>query len=57
MFSPRESEGGRVKVSTGAGAVWVTTDGGDSYAVDPASDSVAGQADSMGTLGLFFPES
>ena len=52
-----EPEGGRVKVSTGAGAVWVTTDGGDSYAVDPATDSVAGQADSMGTLGLFFPES
>jgi hypothetical protein len=48
---------GSVKVSTGAGAVWVTTDGGDSYAVDPATDSVAGQADSMGTLGLFFPES
>ena len=48
---------GSVKVSTGAGAVWVTTDGGASYAVDPATDSVAGEADSPGMLGFFFPES
>jgi hypothetical protein len=51
-----EAESGYVKVSTGAGAVWVTTAGGASYAVDPADNSVAGEADSMGTLGLFFPE-
>jgi hypothetical protein len=37
--------------------VWVTTAGGASYAVDPADNTVAGEADSMGTLGLFFPES
>ena len=48
---------GSVKVSTGAGAVWVTTDDGASYAVDPATDSVAGEADSPGMLGFFFPES
>ena len=52
-----EAEGGAVKVSTGAGAVWVTTAGGASYAIDPADNTVAGEADSMGTLGLFFPES
>ncbi|HEU5203320.1 MAG TPA: hypothetical protein VFU17_03380 [Candidatus Limnocylindrales bacterium] len=52
-----DAEGGAVKVSTGAGAVWVTTAGGASYAVDPADNTVAGEADSMGTLGLFFPES
>lgn len=50
-----EAEGGRVKVSTGAGAVWVTTAGGDAFVVDPADDSVAGAADSLGTMGLFFP--
>ena len=50
-----EAESGYVKASTGAGAVWVTTAGGKSYAVDPADNSVAGEADSMGTLGLFFP--
>ena len=50
-----EAEGGRVKVSTGAGAAWVTTDGGASYAVDPADNTVAGEADSLGTLRLFFP--
>jgi hypothetical protein len=48
---------GSVKVSTGAGAAWVTTDGGASYAVDPSTDTVAGQADSPGMLGFFFPES
>ena len=48
---------GSVKVSTGAGAVWVTTDGGATYVVDPADDSVAGGGDSMGMLGLFFPGS
>jgi hypothetical protein len=48
---------GSVKVSTGAGAAWVTTDGGASYAVDPATDTVAGHADSPGMLGFFFPES
>jgi hypothetical protein len=52
-----EADSGYVKVSTGAGAVWVTTAGGASYAVDPADNTVAGEADSMGTLGLFFPES
>ena len=35
--------------------MWVTTAGGASYAVDPADNTVAGEADSMGTLGLFFP--
>ena len=50
-----EAESGYVKVSTGAGAVWVNTAGGASYAVDPADNTVAGEADSMGTLGLFFP--
>ena len=50
-----EAESGYVKVSTGAGAVWVSTAGGASYAVDPADNTVAGEADSMGTLGLFFP--
>jgi len=50
-----EAESGYVKVSTGAGAVWVNTAGGASYVVDPADNSVAGEADSMGTLGLFFP--
>jgi hypothetical protein len=50
-----EAEGGLVKVSTGAGAVWVTTASGDAYVVDPADDSVAGAADSLSTLGLFFP--
>ena len=50
-----EAESGYVKVSTGAGAVWVNTAGGASYAVDPADNSVAGEADSMGNLGLFFP--
>jgi virginiamycin B lyase len=47
---------GSVKVSTGAGAAWVTTDGGASYAVDPPTDTLAGQADSPGMLGFFFPE-
>jgi hypothetical protein len=49
-----EAESGYVKVSTGAGAVWVNTAGGASYVVDPADNTVAGEADSMGTLGLFF---
>jgi hypothetical protein len=48
-------ESGYVKVSTGAGAAWVTTASGDSYAIDPADDSVAGQADAVSTLGLYFP--
>jgi streptogramin lyase len=52
-----EADSGYVKVSTGAGAVWVTTAGGSTYVVDPADDSVAGGGDAMGTLGLFFPES
>jgi hypothetical protein len=50
-----EADSGYVKVSTGAGAVWVNTAGGASYAVDPADNTVAGEADSMGTLGQFFP--
>lgn len=47
-------ESGRIKVSTGAGAAWVTTDD-TTYAVDAGDNTVAGDADSMGTLGLFFP--
>jgi hypothetical protein len=50
-----ETEGGLVKVSTGPGAVWVTTAGGDAYQVDPADDSVVASADAYGTLGRFFP--
>jgi DNA-binding beta-propeller fold protein YncE len=49
-----EADSGRIRVSTGAGAVWVTTDRA-TYAVDPANDSLAGEADSLGTLGLYFP--
>jgi hypothetical protein len=48
-----EATSGRITVSTGAGAVWVTTDTA-TYAVDPANDSLAGEADSLGTLGLYF---
>ena len=50
-----EIEGGRVKISTGAGTAWVTTASGDAYAIDPADDTVAGSADALSTLGLFFP--
>ena len=50
-----DAEGGTMRVTTGAGFVWVTTAGGDAYAVDPTDDSVAGAGDTPGTLGVFFP--
>lgn len=49
-----DADSGRIKVSTGAGAAWVSTDDA-SYAVDAGDNTVAGDADSLGTLGLFFP--
>ena len=33
-----------------SGGVW-----SDSFALDPAVDTVAGQADAVSTLGLYFP--
>ena len=52
-----DAEGGRMRATTGAGFVWVTTDGGEAYAIDPSDDSVAGTGDTPGGLGLFFPGS
>jgi hypothetical protein len=49
-----DADSGLLRMTTGAGFVWITTSEA-SYAVDPSDDTLAGQADAPGSLGLVFP--
>jgi DNA-binding beta-propeller fold protein YncE len=49
-----EADSGLVRATSGAGYVWVTTSDAN-YAIDPSDDTVAGQADAPGSLGVYYP--
>jgi len=46
---------GPTSVTTGAGFVWLATEGGEGDVVDPTTDMVTGAADRPGRFGYFFP--